>query len=519
MRKRIFANIRQNLWIYICIAVYFITATFRLKYPAPNYDETFYMNSALGPVDDTFAYVHIGSFPIMVMTYIGALKPWIYAPIYKLFGVTMYSIRLPNILITCLSLWITYKTVRQEFGKFVANLSLLLLVIDPSLINLTRVDYGPVVLSLVLRSLTLFFFFRLIRKQQKKDILFILICLILGFYNKLNFIWFITSFMVSGSFVYFKEMRSIAMEKFSALQGKVLIFWAIIFALLLPYILWRLDYLKTIDLFYFKHLIQILNSYLLLFNGQIFYLQSLEMSFIDKFIPVFGLILSFFILGVAILHGLIKIIDRKITKPHLFFILLSLGILSQIIITSAAGGSWHLLMVYPYVTVLFSAGLMYFFKEKKRILSVLLICIASYFIFINYQYNKNYDNPNISYAWSKATYELIDYTKKSDSVFVCVDWGIQTQLQAFDHKKGKYFDEWPKFIQDSNEKKIQQYLLKNFYFSKKTTLFILIPEKYSTFKQPRKTFFRYAKENGLIPNKILDIKDKEITIFEIYQVW
>jgi hypothetical protein len=80
---------------------------------------------------------------------------------------------------------------------------------------------------------------------------------------------------------------------------------------------------------------------------------------------------------------------------------------------------------------------------------------------LNGIYFNLYDDPRISYPWSKQIYSLISYAKNSDSRFVSVDWGIHNQLQAFDHKKGKYFDMWTTFIKDPTDKKTIDFFLKD----------------------------------------------------------
>ena len=52
--------------------------------------------------------------PLMVFPYIGALKAWIYTPIFALFGVSALSIRFPVVLISCGTLALGYTLVRRN---------------------------------------------------------------------------------------------------------------------------------------------------------------------------------------------------------------------------------------------------------------------------------------------------------------------------------------------------------------------------------------------------------------------
>src|ERR1700679_460734 len=47
--------------------------------------------------------------PPMVLSYLGALKTWLYVPIFKILGVSVWSVRLPMVLVGSLTIWIFLK--------------------------------------------------------------------------------------------------------------------------------------------------------------------------------------------------------------------------------------------------------------------------------------------------------------------------------------------------------------------------------------------------------------------------
>ena len=76
------------------LTLYVIAATAYIQYPGLHYDEMLFVNAALGAIDNSFIVEKIGSVPIYLCTYMGALKAYLYYPIFVLFGVSALSVRL-----------------------------------------------------------------------------------------------------------------------------------------------------------------------------------------------------------------------------------------------------------------------------------------------------------------------------------------------------------------------------------------------------------------------------------------
>src|SRR4029453_11005056 len=73
-----------------CLVLFFGFALAPLEQPGLEYDETIFVNAALGDIDGTFVEWSIPFFgrrlPVMLMTYVGALKSWLYAPVFAVAG-------------------------------------------------------------------------------------------------------------------------------------------------------------------------------------------------------------------------------------------------------------------------------------------------------------------------------------------------------------------------------------------------------------------------------------------------
>jgi len=88
--------------------VFVLVASHRIALPGLYMDEVDFVNAARGGPDNSMIYMRLGSVPLLIMPYLGALKAWLYAPIFWLFGVSALTIRLPAILIAGVTLLIFF---------------------------------------------------------------------------------------------------------------------------------------------------------------------------------------------------------------------------------------------------------------------------------------------------------------------------------------------------------------------------------------------------------------------------
>src|SRR5262249_11636488 len=91
------------------LSLYLALATYKIHLPGLYYDEILFV----GPATGDQPYLKCFGLPLLVFPYIGALKAWIYTPIFALFGVSPVTIRLPAILISCGTLALGYFLVRR----------------------------------------------------------------------------------------------------------------------------------------------------------------------------------------------------------------------------------------------------------------------------------------------------------------------------------------------------------------------------------------------------------------------
>jgi 4-amino-4-deoxy-L-arabinose transferase-like glycosyltransferase len=85
--------------------------------------------------------------PLMVMSYVGALKAWLYRPIVQVFGPSLSTLRVPMLLAGVASIWLFFLLLRRVAGNRAAVIGSALLATDATYLATTCFDWGPVALQ------------------------------------------------------------------------------------------------------------------------------------------------------------------------------------------------------------------------------------------------------------------------------------------------------------------------------------------------------------------------------------
>lgn len=111
-------------------------------------DETLFVQGIYHPRAELYA-VRIGhaSIPLMLMTYVGALKSWIYARLFHSFGAGVMTLRIPMVLAGTISIWLFFLLLRRIAGERAALVGCTLLAVDSAYLLTLCFDWGPVALQ------------------------------------------------------------------------------------------------------------------------------------------------------------------------------------------------------------------------------------------------------------------------------------------------------------------------------------------------------------------------------------
>ena len=65
------------------MCVFVVLSTYRIELPGLYMDEVDFVNAARGAPDNTMIHMRLGPVPLFIMPYLGALKAWMYAPVFR----------------------------------------------------------------------------------------------------------------------------------------------------------------------------------------------------------------------------------------------------------------------------------------------------------------------------------------------------------------------------------------------------------------------------------------------------
>src|SRR5580765_7497035 len=95
--------------------------------------------------DEAFAmHLRHHAIPLMLISYLGALKTLLYWPLIWIRTASVYAIRLPMVLAGAITIVIFYKWTGLFAGPRTALLAALLLATDPMFLLTDTFDWGPV---------------------------------------------------------------------------------------------------------------------------------------------------------------------------------------------------------------------------------------------------------------------------------------------------------------------------------------------------------------------------------------
>jgi hypothetical protein len=129
--------------------VFFVFLEFVLiPYAGLQADEVLFAQPLYGLINVTVAlsvFHHL--VPLMAMSYIGALKSFIYWPLSWIFSFSVYFVRLPMVLVGAATVLVFYKWAGTFAGPRSALLAAVLLATDPTFLLTDTFDWGPVALQ------------------------------------------------------------------------------------------------------------------------------------------------------------------------------------------------------------------------------------------------------------------------------------------------------------------------------------------------------------------------------------
>ncbi len=127
---------------------FFLAGCCLIPYAGLQMDEVLFGSAIYAPrLTPAWISIFKKPLPVMILPYLGALKAWLYAPLLAVLSPTVWTVRVPVLLLGSLTLWMFYRLVRRLAGGRAALASCALLATDTTYLLTTCFDWGPVVLQ------------------------------------------------------------------------------------------------------------------------------------------------------------------------------------------------------------------------------------------------------------------------------------------------------------------------------------------------------------------------------------
>lgn len=434
-------------------AIFVFLCVYNIHLPGLYYDEALFVNGALlGRDSDMFIHKRLFDIPFTLMPYIGALKAWFYFPIFKLIDISIYSIRLPMVLIGLMTMILNYLFVKKFFNKNIAIIFLVFSVFDISTIMTTRIDWGPTTLMMFFRVIFLYLLMMFWRYKNKKYLYYSIIVAFLGIFDKANFIWIVNAGFASLFLIYFQRNHTL---KGIGLKLYLKSFVIIMILLIILLLFFDSNSLKIFDNISFRNFFEEISIAFNGFMANAYGVMVGQVTITTKLEFFYKQIVFCLLFLLSLLYLMYELLNKKLRPEIIFIFLFLLLILIQIAITPRAGGPHHFAIFSPLFYIIISYALFnmmelvtkntFLYKSKVYFVSFILILNCIFSLQIYNQYIAGFKH-SLNLKWSKNIYSLVDYiNNQSFDNVICVDWGLCTQIQALSNNSIIFNDLWPVF--------------------------------------------------------------------------
>jgi 4-amino-4-deoxy-L-arabinose transferase-like glycosyltransferase len=393
-------------------------------------------------------------FLFMLMSYLGTVKTWIYAPILRIFGTSVWAIREPALLAGAASIYLLYVLLRRTNGERAAVLGAWLLAADSIYLLTTCFDWGPVALQHLLEigAMTALVCFYQQRRERFLALGFFLFGLVL--WDKALAAWMLSGIGIGVFLMLPRKLLSLFSRRRVAIAVAAFAFGA------LPLILFNAqNHWATFRGNFKRDFSDLPGKSRMLANtlggqGLFGYMTSEDQDTpqphppggISQRLaglaghPRYNLMIYAFVLAL-----LLTALARGNALRTIAASLIAMAIAwIQMAITAGAGGSvHHTVLLWPLPAAIVAVSFAAASRRLGRaglpaLAAVALVLIVSHVLVTNEYYFELTRNGAGSVSWSDAIYPLNDSLQAVPAKYVfCIDWGIIDSLRLLSHGKLK----------------------------------------------------------------------------------
>lgn len=515
---------REILLIIAVLLVFLAFSLASISLPGLQHDELIFLNAAFppNPATDYIAKLRIfhWDIPTMQLPYLGALKGLIWRGIFWLSTPSVYSVRIPAVVLSALALLLFYLWATRYYSHNTALLALALAATDPSYIFMGRLDWGPVVLARVFSAAGLLLAARWLQTPPERKRLGSLagagFCFGLGLWDKATFIWFLVALALTVILLFPREL----LRRLGPLPVLVFTF-AFVFGAL-PLIIHNVSSrvgrttesakLEPVTLDVLRQKVR--PCYWTL-NGRFTYgwtggdaldkgrpmpaHGSLERALASaaSLRPAIGTLLP-----LALAAAVLVTLFASGSRHRLAFpLLITTFAWLQILPMKNAGGGHHFVLAYPMPQLAVAAAGMWVAQRFKR-LGVFVVTIAMALVFVSQiawdlRHIDSFRRTGGQWMWSDASYQIADHLKRTrPQLLVNMDWGFTYPIMLLTRAEITQYDFYGEIVFGDPKDVDRRTKYLTDFLAKPRTAFLFHAEAYDIFPQVRSFFDKVVQDLG-----------------------
>ncbi|MDP3001191.1 MAG: glycosyltransferase family 39 protein [Bryobacterales bacterium] len=144
---------------------------------------------------------------LLLMSYLGALKTWIYWLVFNIARPSVWSVRLPMLIAGTLTVWLFWRLAERLGGTRAAVIGTLLLATDAMFVLTTVLDWGPVALQHLFLVAAMVLALRFHDTGSRVALFGTFLLLGLAVWDKALFLWLLGGLVVAALIVVPGELR------------------------------------------------------------------------------------------------------------------------------------------------------------------------------------------------------------------------------------------------------------------------------------------------------------------------
>lgn len=376
--------------------------------------------------------------PIMILSYVGALKAWIMNLLLLIWSPGKMVLRMPGLLLGAMAIWLFWLLLDRVAGVRAAWIGAVMLAADTSFLLTQTVDLGFVAMQHVFKLGACLLLFDFYRSGSERRLAAGFFLLGLGVWDKAIFGWVIVGLALAAILVFPREvkanlrLRPLAIASCAALAGA------------LPFVVYNTARpLETLRMNAGFENAPLAGKFHLLretVNGRILFgfltsedpgprpnqLKRWPVKLADWISNLAGNPRrNFFELAVIAATASIVFLRRTpALKPMLFALLYLAVVWIQMTLTAGAGGAaHHIILLWPFHFLLIAIALAHMPWRGAAVAITAVLCGSSLLVTAHYWSDLVRNGPAI--RWTDAIHTLNDSLAKlrAERIFV-MDWGI-----------------------------------------------------------------------------------------------